>query len=101
VTPHRSPTPPKPIAPPPPRPVPPAKPAPRSADDDLPLAAPAADPAVVKLDRIRPVVAVSRLTGGAWESVSVSARSLVEAVVAAAAGGGEVPELPGAIGRTA
>jgi serine/threonine protein kinase len=79
-------------------PVPPPKPAAPPADEDLPLAAPVADTGV-KLNRIKPVVPVSRLTGGEWESGSVSARDFVVRVVTAAAGGGEVPELPGALGR--
>jgi serine/threonine protein kinase len=69
-------------------------------DDDLPLAD-AEEVVAVKLEKIRSVVPVVRLSGPDWAPVRVTARDLVADVVRVAAGPNTIPVVPGDFGRLA
>lgn len=80
-----------------PQPVPPPPP-PTHDDDDLPLIE-AEDYDTVKLDKIRSVVPLVRLSGPHWAPLKYAARDLVAGVVQVAAGATKYPEMAGDFGR--
>jgi len=72
----------------------------RAIDEDLPLAEP--EPAGrVRLDPIRSVVATAQLLGDDTPPACASPAEFIAEVVAAAAPGGHVPQIPGDLGRLA
>ncbi|HUR53411.1 MAG TPA: serine/threonine-protein kinase [Gemmataceae bacterium] len=79
-----------------PAPAPPQTSGPPDDDGELLEAAP-----IVKVDPIRSVVPVAALLGEVKRAARVDPANVIEAVMAAAVGGGKIPQMPGDIGQLA